>query len=337
MRNLAKINLITIKENAEKIRRKLEPNCKFCAVVKADAYGHGAVEVASAIYGIVDCYAVALVEEGKRLRLGGIDKDILVLIPPFSGDVEELVRLSLTATVDDAKILKRLDDEGERQARKVKVHIKYNTGMNRNGVDGIENLKRLLNFAKSLKHVEIEGLYSHLGAVENKRIRKIALKEFLLANDIIKSYNSKAISHISASGGFLIGGINFDMVRIGILLYGYIPSGIKTDFTVSPALSLEVFVVKNRTVNAGQRVGYGSKKLKRKKNITLIRLGYADGLERRRIKGQVSSRCMDLTAIEGDYKTYKIENVKDLAKKYKTIPYEILTKIAVRAEKIYKR
>ncbi len=337
MRNSVVINLITIRENARKIRQKLEPNCKFCAVVKADAYGHGAIEVASAIYSVVDCYAVALLEEGKQLRLGGIDKDILVLIPPFRSDIEDIVKLSLTATVDDFKTLRLLDEEGKRQGKIVKVHIKYNTGMNRNGVDGIDNLKRLLGVAKSLKHVEIEGLYSHFGAVENKRIREYALKEFLLANKVLKGYNNRAISHISASGGFLVGGMNFDMVRIGLLLYGYIPNGIKTDFAVTPALELEVPVVKVRKVDARQRVCYGTKQIKKSKKISLIRLGYADGLERRRIKGQVSSRCMDLTAIEGDYKTYKIENVKDLAKKYKTIPYEILTKIAIRADKKYKR
>lgn len=337
MRNCAIINLITVRRNAENVRKNLEPNCKFCAVVKADAYGHGAVEVANAIYGVVDCFAVALLEEGKQLRISGIDKDILVLIPPFKEDIKEIVELSLTATVDDIFTLRQINAEAERQGKIVKVHIKYNTGMNRNGVDKINGLKRLLSQSKALKSVVIEGLYSHFGAVENKRIRNSALKEFLLANKVIKSYNKKAISHISASGGFLIGNMNFDMVRIGLLLYGYIPDGVKTDFTVTPALSLIIPAVKRRTLDARERVGYGDKRIKRRKKITLLRFGYADGLNRGKIKGQVGNRCMDLTAIEGYCRNYKIQDVTGLAKKYKTIPYEILTKVGTRANKKYIR
>ncbi len=88
MRNLAEINLSLLRENAKNIRKKLPKNTLFCAVVKADAYGHGGVACADALYGICDVFAVALVEEGIELRLGGIDKEILVLVPPIKKDLE---------------------------------------------------------------------------------------------------------------------------------------------------------------------------------------------------------------------------------------------------------
>lgn len=337
MRNTAIINLVTIRKNAENIKKNLEPNCKFCAVVKADGYGHGAVEVANAIYDIVDCYAVAILEEAIELRLAGIDKDILVLIPPFNSEIEKFVNYSLTATVDNKTAISMLNAEAKRQDKKVKAHIKFNAGMNRNGVDTIKELKSLLNFCKTQTWVDIEGLYSHFGAVEKKSLRNKTLKQFTLANEVIKGYNKKAVSHISASGGFLVGNMQFDMVRIGLLLYGYLPSGIKSKFLVNPALKIEISVIKKRILKKGQTAMYGAKKLKKNTKISLIRFGYADGLERRTIKGQVSNRCMDVTAIKGHFTRCEYSDVIALSKSYKTIPYEILTKIAIRANKKYIR
>ncbi len=334
MRNFAVIDLVKLKNNALKIKKKLKKGVKFCAVVKADGYGHGGVEVASALYGIVDSYAVAIVEEGIALRQAGIDKDILVLIPPFRSDLEKAVRYSLTLTATSKNDLIRIARECENQAKSVKIHIKYNTGMNRQGVDGIDELEKMLCYADK-KGLIIEGLYSHFACPENENSQKTAYNKFLLALSVAKGYNNKIIGHISASGGFLKGA-QCDMVRIGILLYGYKP--FPCDFDVKPIMRLYAPVIAHRSLKKGDTALYGDKVSGRAQEISLVRYGYADGLMRKSVKGQFNNRCMDVTAVKGYVKKALVMGDADkLAKSYGTISYEILTKVCLRAEKIYKR
>ncbi len=335
MLNKAYINLSTLKQNALKVKSKLPSSTRFCAVVKADAYGHGAPMIASAIYNIVDSYAVALVEEGEELRLSGIDKDILVTCPVYPFDLERLIRFDLTATVSSIEQVGLLENEAKRQGKKVKVHVKYNTGMNRQGVDGIENLKNVLDKIKASKNVVLDGMYSHFSRPENNEIRKRAENKFLLANNLIKIYNNKAKCHISASGGFLKGAF-YDMVRIGILLYGYKP--FCSDFKVDPIMKVYAPVITKRDIEKGESALYGKCPANENQSLSLVRFGYADGLPRKAVLGQFNNRCMDLTAITGREEKSEIvimDDAEKLAKEYGTISYEILTSVCKRAEKIY--
>ena len=125
MLGIAVISLKNLKRNALEIKKQLPRNCKFCAVVKANAYGHGLVECASTLYQMVDCYAVATVEEGRTLRLSGIDKDILVLSPYIAKDASIGVKYNLTFSVDDVNDLKLLNIQAKRQKATVKIHIKF--------------------------------------------------------------------------------------------------------------------------------------------------------------------------------------------------------------------
>lgn len=333
MLNKAIINLNAIKENALKIKQKLG-NTKLCAVVKADAYGHGACMVANALYSIVDCFAVALPEEGRKLRLSGIDKEILVLLPVHKSQLPFCIENRFILTVNGIKSLLEIGESARRQNRRVKVHIKVNTGMNRLGVE-VEDLPRLLDFASKYSCIFIEGVYSHLGNPQNDLYLKRATDKFLLANSIVKGYNNKATAHLSASGGFLRGE-TFDMVRIGILLYGYKP--FPFDFDVSPAMRVYAPVVQKRGLGLGDNLLYGDYLLQSDKTVSLIRYGYADGMPRQAVEGQLNNRCMDLSALEGDFlKEYYpvMTDAQEVAKKYRTISYEVLTKCALRAHKIY--
>ena len=123
MRNIATIDLRTLCNNADEIKRRLPKGVKFCAVVKADAYGHGACECAAALYKTVDCYAVALVEEGIALRLSGIDKEVLVLIPAAKEDVAPAVEYGLTLTVASVSDISALEREGKRQKADDRVPV----------------------------------------------------------------------------------------------------------------------------------------------------------------------------------------------------------------------
>ncbi len=336
MLNIAKINLNALRENALAVRQKLNDGVKFCAVVKADAYGHGACVVANCLYNIVDCFAVALVEEGVELRNSGIDTDILVLTPPFHSDIERAVYFNLTLTVENKRQVLAIEKECVKQNKKAKIHIKYNVGMNRFGVDSLKELKEVLDYASKKTSIIIDGTFSHLPCPQNKKLLKTAVNKFLLANNLVKGYNSKATCHLSASGGLLMGE-QFDMVRVGILLYGYKPF-LTNAITVKPIMKVYAPIIKRRNLGAGENALYGEFKIAGQKRVSLVRFGYADGLERKAVKGQVNNRCMDATMIDGwaDKKVITVmDNADSLAKKYKTIPYEILVKISIRAEKIY--
>ena len=333
----AVISLKNIVYNANLIKSKIPNGVKFCAVVKADAYGHGAEKVSSAIYPIVDCFAVATPKEGIALRLCGIDKDILVLTKTFSCDILSAVNYRLTLTVCDFNDLAVYEKAAKRLKTPVKIHIKFDTGMNRQGLKDEDELLSAVNFCRRSKYLVLDGLYSHFAAPENDFLRQIAIKRFLVAKSIVKEYNKKVNCHISASGGFIKGEF-FDMVRIGILLYGYTPFDF-CDIKVKPAMKVFAPVVTERKLFAGDCALYGEKRAKHDTDITLLRYGYADGLFRKEISGQFNNRCMDVTAIIGKADGKKVMPVMTdanlLAEKYKTIPYEILVKCALRAEREY--
>lgn len=337
MLNKAYIDLSALRSNALAVKRKLKKTTKFCAVVKADAYGHGAPMVSSAIRGIVDCFAVATAEEGIELRLSGENKEVLVLTRLFKEDVERAVFYNLTPTVCDIAIVDKLERECERQGKNISVHVKVNTGMNRQGVDGLEELDKILRRIAGKKHVKLGGAYSHFAFPQNKKMLLEQQNKFLLANNLVKRYNSKAICHISASGGFL-SGVEFDMVRIGILLYGYLPFS-SDKISVKPIMKIYAPVLKSFTLKKGESALYGKRLTKEDLKLSLVRYGYADGLMRKETQLEFNNRCMDITAVKGKHGVEKLVPVMTdaemLAKEYNTISYEILTKSALRAEKIY--
>lgn len=336
MLNKAVIDLNVLRQNALAVKAKLKKSEKFSAVVKANAYGHGAERVASTLYSIVDSFCVALVEEGINLRLSGIDKQILVLTPVFKQDVRRAVYYNLTLTVESVEQVLFLEQECERQNRHASVHVKFNSGMNRFGVSTLCQLKSVLDTIKSSKHVVLDGFFTHLACPQNKKETKSAQNKFLLANNLVKGYNNKVISHISASGGFL-SGVKSDMVRIGILLYGYKP--FKSDaITVKPVMRIFAPVIKTVNLKRGESALYGKHCAQSDIKLSHVRYGYADGLMRAPCDGQFNNRCMDMTSIM-DTGLSKwacvMDDAERIADNYGTISYEILTKSAIRAEKIY--
>lgn len=354
MENIAVVNLKNVKENAIKIKKRLPKGCRFCAVVKADGYGHGGIEVAQCLHQIADSFAVAFVGEGIKLRLSGVKKDILVLLPASDDELDLAVDYNLTLSVFTKRAVEKINKVALEKNKKVKIHIKYNTGMNRLGVNGLDNLKTLLEFSLSKRGVIVDGVYSHYANPNDKISREVATNEFLLANKLVKGYNKNITCHISASGGFLHGQF-FDMVRVGILLYGYTPY-LTEKITVKKALSVYSPIIQGRTLKAGESALYGYYPAKKDTEISIIPYGYADGLFRAKISGQFNTRCMDTSAIErkSDARFSIPKEIKDIigvkrgqkyipvmvdaektANEYNTISYEVLTKCALRAKKIY--
>ena len=151
MRNIAEINLKNIERNARAVVNAIPKSTKFCAVVKADAYGHGAPEVAAALYKYADYFAVAITEEAEELRISGIDKDILILCPVAEEDAEKVLRYGLTAAVCNVEEMKVLWHEARRQNKTARVHIAFDSGMRRIGAETIEEVVEMLEFSKRHK------------------------------------------------------------------------------------------------------------------------------------------------------------------------------------------
>ncbi len=335
MLNKAFINLSVLQKNALAVKAMLPSATRLCAVVKADGYGHGACKVASALYGIADCFAVALPEEGVELRYAGVDKPILVLTPVSVSEIRRAIDYRLTVTASSEGEIDEFESECEKCDGYMDFHVAYNTGMNRYGADGLAELQGILNRAKVCKRAKLSGFFSHYAAPENRRAFGRATAEFKKAVRLVKEYDKNVVCHISASGGF-INGENFDMVRIGLLLYGYTP--FKTDkISVKPIMRVYAPVVENRILPCFGRAMYGVKTNLVGGKFHLVRYGYADGLFRKRKGRLLRNRCMDVSAYKGEAQgsIAIMTDAEATAKENGTISYEVLVKVAARAEKIY--
>lgn len=335
MLNKAVIDLNVLRENAEKIKAGLKDGALFNAVVKADAYGHGDVPCANALYDLADMFSVALAEEGVRLRRAGIDKDILVLVEPFLQDARLFARYRLTASASCERTLAYLNDAADKENTVVSVHIKVNTGMNRLGAD-LRGTEELADAFDKYPRLRLEGIYSHFYAPEEKRALSAQLDEFLLAYKLISGYNRNILAHISASGGYLQG-VHLDMCRTGILLYGYKP--FETDaIDVRPAMKVFAPAVAHRSLKRGEHLLYGASPLEKDCQASIFRYGYADGLPRRKSGDLLNNRCMDLSAAEGVFGEIDVlDDLEKTAREAGTITYELLCGAASRCEKVYLR
>ncbi len=337
MLNVAKTDLSAIRENAKKIKAILPKNTAFCAVVKADAYGHGAERVAETLHGTSDCFAVALVEEGARLRYAGVEEDVLVFNPVAKEDYLVAAEKRLTVCVGSVAEILNAEIAGKTLGLPVRTHLKINTGMNRGGVEE-KDLDKILSAYARCGYAKLCGVFSHYGAPENDELFSRATAKFRQAVKRVKGFDKDVVAHISASGGFLRGAY-FDMVRIGILLYGYMP--FRSDkLTVRPAMKIYAPVVFERDVCAGDTLLYGTDRVSSAFRARIVRYGYADGLPREKAASDVAARCMDVSVEAARTKSggkffAVMDDADKLAAKYNTISYEILTKSAARAEKIY--
>jgi alanine racemase len=260
------------------------------------------------------------------------------LTPPFKVDIEKAIENDVTISVEDYELLVEIDKIAYAKKKIAKIELIVNTGMNRFGF-APKRLVEMLPKIKRLSHISVRGVFSHFYQAENFIARHKQSKIFADTEKYVKDFFPLAISHISASGGF-IKGEYFDAVRIGLLLYGYYPFKVnQKKFSVNPIMSVYSPIVKSGTLTTGEQLLYGKYKVKEDTEYSLIRYGYADGLPRKAVKGQFNNRCMDITAVECATDDYFVvmDNAETLAKAYHTISYEILTKVCLRAEKIYLR
>lgn len=360
------INLNNIGYNLNEIKKRLDENMKVCCVVKANAYGCGAVEVAKYLQNNkVDFFAVARIEEALELKNNNIKLPILCLGYTDISMIKEAIQKDIAITLYDVKYAKAVNEIAKELNKKTRVHIKLDTGMSRLGFlaeDAIEPIKEI----NKLDNIYIEGIYTHFAKADekDKTTTKIQLSRYKKVIDSLENLNINIpIKHVANSAAILdLENDLFNMVRQGIILYGYYPSDeVKKDISLRPCLKLKSAVTNVKILDENVGISYGHVyKISEKCKIVTVSIGYADGFNRNQhnpkvsIKGRVldvvGRICMDQCMVKapldmdieiGDEVIVMDNDIKELsaeecAKRNETINYEVLCMINRRVTRVYK-
>ncbi len=285
----AEIDLDAILYNMEAMHGTISEHTQIMAVIKADGYGHGAVEIAETIdsleylYG----YAVATVEEGLILRNHGITKPILILGYVFPDQYEAMIRAEIRPTVFTEEMAKELSAAAQKTGMDCKIHFALDTGMSRIGYQATEEAAEEMARLAKLPHIMVEGIFTHFARADEPdkapTYRQIELFEHMIS--MLKERGIDIpIHHCSNSAAIVeVPEANMDLVRAGITLYGLWPSEEidRTKISIKPALSLITHVAYVKELEAGRAISYGGTYVTaEKRKIATIPVGYADGYAR---------------------------------------------------------
>lgn len=364
---LAIIDRAAIQSNYLELKRNIAEGVEMLAVVKANAYGHGAAEVAKALEQVGCCFfGVALCEEGVELRGAGIKSPIIVLGGVYPNQIRDAVEYGLTPVVFDIETARILDSLSAKTGKKINVHVKIDTGMGRLGLLPYQVVP-FFKALKGLSNIEIGGILSHLAEAdeEDKGFSNEQLNVFLKIIKVVKELGFDPRFIHLANSAAIIGHVDshFNLVRPGIMLYGAYPAGhMMEKIDLKPAMRLVTQIIQVKHLPKNFSVSYGRKFITKKDSIiAAIPIGYGDGYPRALSnKGEVLVRgqrarvagvvCMDITmldvthikdASEGDEvvligKQGESEITADeVAEKAGAISYEILCGITNRVPKVY--
>jgi alanine racemase len=259
-------------------------SAQVCAVVKADGYGHGDVPVAeAALDGGATCLAVAMIEEGIRLREAGIEAPILVLSEPAPEDVPELLRWAITPTVYRHVMLERLLEVVTKGY--LDVHVKVDTGMHRVGADGDRTLQLAMRLADGGLPVRMAALWTHFAVADTDP--SFTSQQIEAFTDVVEMLADRGIAvpmqHLANSAGAILHpDARRDMVRVGLGMYGLYPSEVcRPHIELTPAMRVVSHVSMTRRLPAGARPSYGRRRpLERPSTVVTAPIGYADGVPR---------------------------------------------------------
>ena len=362
-RTWAEIDLGRLARNYHALRGLTPPGCKFLGVVKANAYGHGAVPVARKLEELgADYLAVACLDEALELRNAGIKLPILILGVTPAEYAEVLLEHDITQAVGDLELAQALSAAGVAAGRKAKVHIKVDTGMSRLGFLWSQGAEEDIRRVYGLPGLECEGIFTHFANADGDET--YTMEQFtrflVLLGHLEREGVTFPIRHCAASAAVLnYPCTHLDMVRPGIALYGHYPAaGMEYTCPLEPVMALKTRVAAVRSLAGGTPVSYGcTHVLKRDSRLAVLPVGYADGFFRLfsnwmevEIRGQkaplVGRVCMDMCMADvtdlpevkaGDVVTLygdevPVENGADLVG---TIQYELLCDVAPRVPRIY--
>jgi alanine racemase len=362
----AEVDLECIRHNVGLFVGLVGPSCQVMAIVKADGYGHGAVETArAALQAGASRLGVALVEEGEELRAAGVTTPIHLLFEPPSEAAARVVELDLIPSVYTPAYAHALSRAAAARNGRLRLHIKVDTGMHRVGADPREAATLAVE-AVSLPGLEVEGIYTHL-ANASMPGDPFTMRQWEVFQQVLEEVEGKrvkvALRHAAASGAAVsFAESRLEMIRLGIAMYGLLPgSGYRGDLDLRPALSLRTRISHVFKACEAEGVSYGlTYRCERDAWIAVLPIGYADGLPRSLsnrwevlIAGkrypQVGTVCMDLCMVDlgedrfepGEEVTviggYGAEEwgVERAAELLGTINYEIVCGIGKRVPRVY--
>ena len=361
------VDLDALRWNFRQVREKIGPGVRVLSVVKADAYGHGAREVARALAAAgSESFGVATLEEGVELRAAGIRSPILVLAGVYPEQLGEFIQHRLTPAICETEAFKQLEKEARRRGVTLNFHLKVDTGMGRIGLPSAE-VERWLPEMGQLESLKLEGLFSHFSQAENVEgsYTQSQLKAFQSVLKRLRSagYNPPWVHLANSAAVITLPSAHFTMVRPGLMLYGAYPSPVMaSQVALKPVLSWRTRVLQLKRVPEGSSISYGQIFVtQRESSIATLPVGYADGYPRLLsnrgevlIRGQrapVAGRiCMDLTMVDvtdirgveqGDEVVLLGAQGKaaisadEMARWAETISYEIFTSISDRVPRIH--
>ena len=363
----ATINLTALAHNLSCIKRYLSPGCQVMAIVKANAYGHGAVETAQALaHQGIERFAVASLDEGIALRQAGLSTSIVVLGALFEEQTLDLVAHQLTPVVSDAHILPALAKAAQSHPTPYRIHLKVETGMGRLGFSPAE-LPPLFDEMLVRGPLQVEGVMTHLADADGKD-SSVTERQLEAFRAVLEQLHQRGVTlplvHTANSAAIVrFPNAHFSLVRPGIMLYGYhtLPDTVPAP-DLRPVLSLRTTVVQLRTIPQGGTVSYnGTFVATRPTRIAVLPIGYADGYSRRLshrglvlIQGRrapiVGLVCMDMIMVDvtdlapvqiGDSVTLIGQQgeesiwADEVADWIGTIPYEVLCGIGSRVPRLY--
>ncbi len=285
-RSFAKIDLSAIKSNFVALKECIPEGTKTMAIVKANAYGHGAVRVAKVLADMADYFAVADIQEALELRENGIKNPILILSYTSSYHYEELVDNGIISTVYSLNDALKLSHIAVEMNKKALVHIAVDTGMNRIGLKDTEESADIIKRISGLSNIVIDGVFTHFASADckDKTFMHTQQQRF---NKFIEALEKRGlnipIKHCCNSAAIIDSDCHYDMVRMGIALYGLYPSDeVMTEkVELKPAMEVISRIIHIKDVEAGEGIGYGHAYVTpEKRRIATVCIGYADGYNR---------------------------------------------------------
>ena len=369
-RTWAEIDLDAAAHNIREIRRITDPKAKIMAVVKADGYGNGYLQMANTFLDNgADMLAVALLQEGIQLRKSGITAPVLILGTCLSDMLEGLVEYDITPNVYSYDTALKISQIAKLKGKTVKIHVKLDTGMSRIGylvneetyeavIDEIVKISKLPN-------IEIEGIFSHFSTSDevDGSYTKLQFERFMRVCDGLKDRGlTIPLRHICNSAGIMMyPKMHLDMVRPGVILYGMYPSDDvdKSRLPLIPVMTLKSVITNIKTAESGRGVSYGKEFVTEKPTkIATVPAGYADGYLRGIAKGGsilvngekapiIGRICMDQCMIDvtnvhnisiGDEVTLFGKDtitIDDIARQLHTINYEVSCTVSRRVPRVY--
>ncbi len=365
------VDLDLLAANMRHIRSLIRPGSRVAAVVKADAYGHGARHIAPVLlqHG-ADRLAVACLDEAIELRQAGIQAPILILGPTPAACSEAVVAYDLTPTVFCAQSAQALSDQAVKQNKRLSVHVKIDTGMSRIGLMPQAETVAVLTGMQALPGLHLAGLFTHFPAADqvDERETRAAFDRFMrFSQQLAQQGLSIPIQHVCNSAATLrFPHMHLDLVRPGLILYGMLPANhLDPGHKLKPVMTVKTRVVRNQLIPAGSQVGYGNScRLTTDRQVATLSIGYADGYLRRLagrasvlIRGKraplLGSICMDLCMVDvteaGGAAIQPGEDVilfgdqaqtlpvADLARWSASIHYEMTCLVGRRLPKLYMR